>query len=299
MILSALLLAAANAASPAQPAGPLTWQWTPGEEIRYAAEMMLDSPSVIWFYGRENAQARMFRIEMAAQYVCTGERERKEHVVLCKVEDARLNGVSAANDQGQVKQILGEYQAQLKNATVELVIRDDGHIKLVDLEGVSKDLLRESEIQEMLRQLVRRSIAPLGMQAPRGGSDPGRVWRHKGAPAFFELVSKYGSSGGMIYEYKVDSQDGDVTVINGEGRATVATSAQREANIPASIGMVGNGSYRFDASTGNLAYAEVTVNGETTASYSRVGTTQNYGYAARMMRINDDGTIEGPDGPVQ
>lgn len=79
----------------------------------------------------------------------------------------------------------------------------------------------------------------------------------------------------------------------------VATTAQREAGIPASLSMVANGSYRFDTGAGQLAYAEVEVSGLTTASYSLPGSQQGYGFGARMMRINADGSIEGVEGPIQ
>jgi hypothetical protein len=299
--LLAAALAAPAAAAAADPSadGPLTWKWSGGEPYRFVSEMLLDSPTVIWFFGRENAQARMFRIELAAQYVCTGEPVRKDVKLTCKVEDARMGGAAVSADQDQVAEILREYERKLKEATVEVIVRSDGHIKLVDLEGVSKDLLRENEIQEILRQIVRRSLAPLGMQAPRGGADPGRAWRHKGPPAFFELFSKYGSSGGMLYEYTWKGESDGMIAVTAAGRATVATTQQREAGLPASLGLDGTGAYRFDGAAGELAYAEVAVSGETTASYSLPGSTQGFGYGARVMRVNADGSVEGPDGPVK
>ena len=301
MILPVLLAAvlSAPAAAESEATGPLSWNWSGGEPYRFVSEMLLDSPTVIWFYGRENAQARMFRVELAAQYVCTGEPVRKDVKLTCKIEDARMGGAAVTADQDQVPEILREYERKLKEATVEVIVRADGHIKLVDLEGVSKDLLRENEIQEILRQVVRRSLAPLGMQAPKGGADPGRPWRHKGPPAFFELFSKYGSSGGMLYEYTWKGEADGVIAVEAAGRATVATTQQREAGLPASLGLDGTGAYRFDVAQGRLAYAEVAVSGETTASYSLPGSTQGFGYGARVMRVNADGSVEGPEGPVK
>ncbi len=301
MLAPTLFLATALAqAAPASPAdGGLTFQWKPGETVSYLAEMAIDSPTVLWLYGRENAQARFFRIEMAARYDCSGGPKGKEVLLSCSIPEVRMGGTAVSTDQDQVPQILTEYQALLKSATLEIVLRPDGHIKLVDIEGMPQDLIRENDIHEMIRQLVRRSVSPLGMQTPKGGADPGRSWRHKGPPAFLELISKYGSSGGMRYEYAVAGEKGGITAITAEGEAMVATTAQREAGIPASLSMVANGSYRFDTGAGQLAYAEVEVSGLTTASYSLPGSQQGYGFGARMMRINADGSIEGVEGPIQ
>ena len=295
---TALLALASMAASPAL-AGSLAYDWSEGESIRYVGDMLLDSPTVIWVYGVENAQARIFQLQLTTQYDCKASAAGKNTLLTCSFVDPVVNGSGVMGDAKHVPAIMTEYSSILKDATAEITLRPDGHIKLVDLENLRKGLLRENEVHEILRQLVRRSVAPMGMQTPKGGEDPGRKWRHKGPNAFFELFSKYGSSGGMVYEYTVSGTEGSTTQVVGTGEATVATTAQREAGLPASLGLKGTGAYRFDSEAGQLAYAEVLVEGLTTASYSLPGSRQGFGYGARLMRINEDGSVEGPEGPVQ
>lgn len=302
MLVPALLAAALSTPAAAADAeqGPITWGWQPGEKVQFISEMLLDSPTVIWFFGVENTQARMFRVEMRAQYACVGESKGKRGFELtCDIEDVSMSGTAVPKDQDQVDGILREYEGILKKAQVQIVTRPDGHISLVDLENVSTGFIRENDIVEVLRQLVRRSVSPLGMQTPKGGNDPGRVWRHKGPNAFFEVMSKFGSSGGMRYEYAMAGMDGDVARITAEGKATVASNTQREQGLPASLSLVASSSYRFDTAAGQVAYGEVAVNGVTTASYSLPGQTQGFGFGARVMRVNADGSVEGPEGAVQ
>ena len=145
-----------------------------------------------------------------------------------------------ARSKSEQEEIRKQTESILKKAKVQISTRPDGHISLVDLEGVSTGLIRENDIVEVLRQLVRRSVSPLGMQTPKGGHDPGRKWRHKGPNAFFEVMSKFGSSGGMRYEYEMAGMDGDVARINAEGKATVASNTQREQGLPASLSLLGS-----------------------------------------------------------
>lgn len=294
----AALLVASALSAPAV-AGDLVWSWSEGERVQYVADMLLDSPTVIWIYGVENAQSRVFQLQLTTQYDCTASAAGKSTQLTCTFVDPQVQAKGVLGDSKHVPVIVKEYSEILAEATVEITLRSDGHIKLVDLENLRKGLLRENEVHEILRQLVRRSVAPLGMQAPKAGKDPGRKWRHKGPNAFFELFSKYGSSGGMVYEYNVAGQEGDITTVVGSGKATVATTAQREAGLPASLGLNATGAYRFDTQAGQIAYAEVLVEGLTTASYSLPGSRQGFGYGARVMRVNADGSVEGPEGTVK
>ena len=300
-LLVAALATALSTADAAEGDGPFSWRWESAGPVRMRTETLLITPLRVKFQGRENLNATMERIEMVLDLTCTGQRQDKLTELSCKVNNADLAGQAVANDQERVEPILNEYEQLLtgEGVTVEVEVREDGHIRALDLEGISKDRLRDQDIFENLRQLMRRALGPLGMQTPKDGKNPGRPWQHKGMPLFFEMLNNNGTSGGAVYTYKVAGEAGGTVSIEASGEANVASSLDREAGLSSSLTLQSSGQYRFDTGNGTLAYAEVTVNGTTSTSHAGMGSKQAYVLASRLMRINPDGSVEGPEGPVK
>ena len=55
---------------------------------------------------------------------------------------------------------------------------------------------------------------------------------------------------------------------------------------------------RYDSAKGMVAYSELAASGVTTAQALNVGNNLAYQYEGWAGRINEDGTIEGLDGPM-
>ncbi len=292
-------------------AGPLAWKWDAAEPTRYHLEALLSTPTGLSFYGERNIDARATRTGMAIDTSCTSEARRKGWTVICAIDSVALEGVAYSDEQADLNTILGEYAAAWSGATVELDVRSDGHIRSLDLEGLSKENNRAALIHEYSRQIMRRAFAPLCLQLPREGADPGDggIWKHKGRPLAFELPSRFGTSGGTAYSYEITGRQGDVVTISGFGRGNITSGASGGGVVSVggevagtssglSLNMVVAGMARFDAVAGRALYSEVSATGEANASSVSVGDAMRYAYAGWAGWIHPDGVIEGREGPI-
>jgi len=292
------MLALIVAASLTAQAEGLNVSWT-AEPVRYHAESMVSTPRGQLWIGRANVEARAYRVDTVADMTCVGTPVRKLTRVSCSLDSIMFHGLAYKGDEEQLERILAEYKELMTGAKLEIDVAEDGRIRALDLEGVSKDSLRESLIQEYLRQLMRKLVAPLDVATPKDGVDPGAPWKYKGYPIGYELLSRTGTAGKVALKYRTDEGRNGHAMLVAEGGGNVATNADADQGAQAGVNMVGVGQYLIDTSAEQVAYAEFTVSGELSARAA--GALSNpafYGLGGWVGRINADGTIETFDGPV-
>ncbi len=288
-------------ASIAAHAGDLAPRWDPATPVTYQTQTFIQVPNGFRFYGLNNLDARALETAAAGTFTCTGGPQGKGFDVTCTIDEIKLQGSAVATEQQKLDTIFAQHEETLKGATVELVLRPDGHIKTLDLEGVEKKYERGNDVHEQLRQLLRRVFAPLGAQLPKNGDDPGKPWRHKGQPAYFDLFvtqgtdsATYGTTGGSRVDYGIVGQHDGRTLIEYAGVANVTTVVEREAGGGLGINLKGGGVLAFDAAAGQIDYVEIGLSGEYNANATQVGNRTAYGFAAQMARVHADGSVGKP-----
>lgn len=283
----------------AQAGDAIQWSWASAGVVQYRTQTFLQVPNGYRFIGLSNRDARALETAMVGTFTCTHTATAKKAVRLtCSIDEIVLQGLAVATEQEKLDAIFAEHMKTLPQGQVELVLRPDGHIKVFDLEGIEKKWERGNDVHEQLRQLLRRAFAPMGMQAPRDGADPGRSWRHKGQPAFFDLFmttgnkgATYGTAGGSVWNYEVTGESGGRVALRAEGKANVTTIVEREGGGALGINLLGGGLYRWDAAAGVLDYAEIGLSGTYNASSLNIGMQDAYAYAGQIARIHPDGRV--------
>lgn len=283
----------------AQAGDALAWNWTEAGEVKYRTQTFIQVPNGYRFFGLNNWDARALETAMVATFTCkaTGA-TKKTTSVSCSVDEVAFQGKAVVSEQEKLEKIFAEYVQTLSTGRVDMVVRQDGHIKVLDLEGIDKKFVRGNDVHEQLRQLMRRAFAPLGMQAPKDGKDPGRAWRHKGQPAFFDLFvtngnkgATYATAGGSLWTYEGTGTSDGRTAVLASGKANVTTIEQREGGAPLGVNLVGGGLYRWAADAPVLDYAEIGLSGSYNASALNIGIQDAYTYAGQVARIRADGSI--------
>lgn len=285
--MTALLLLLSMEAS----ASELTLRWD--APVRYHSETLIVVPPGLRFFGLANQDARALQMAVVAESTCTPTLEGRTLDYNCVVDSIQLEGVAFNGEQDKLNAIFDEYEGLLTGARVEMVLKPDGQVVTVDLEGVSKDRERWNAAQEILRQVMRRVYSPLMVQSPKGGVDPGKPWKYKGTPLFFEMITRYGTTGGTAFSFQTDGRIGDDWKIIGVGKGSVANTLEFNQSGAASTYLSGTGSWRFDPQAGQVAFGEVQVLGEASASgIASVGLSVRYQLAATIARVGADGKPE-------
>ncbi len=294
---AAALLMTLSASAPAfaSEAGPLVSRWD--QPLRYHLEAAVSTPNGVQLLAVENKDAVARTHELLAEISCSGAAAGSGYDVTCELDKVLVGGQAFPGDEDELAAILDEYQELLQGKQLQLSVAADGRITLVDLEGIERVDERTGIIIEHLRQLMRRAVTPLDLGLPKKGALQDE-WKQKGSPLLFELFTAYGTSGGRVMKNHLESQDGKLAVISTMGRANVATGIDRELAVSEIVNMVGGGTARFDMTTGQILYREVSVTGELTAESVQLGDVNVYALAAWAGRIEPDGSVQGAEGPV-
>jgi hypothetical protein len=296
-------------------ASEMNLDWT-GKTVRYHAETLIQHFYPIELLAIQNTNVRAVTIMAAADLTCSGTALKKGWEVTCSIDTIGLQGIPQREvDAARVDAVLAEYTELLSSATIQIELGADGRVKVVDLEGVSKNDERQREIHEKLRLIMRRMVAPLDQQLPKKGvAAMGDSWKHKNSAIAFEIFSKFGTIGGSVMAYEViGDADGELT-IRGEGHGNIGLSnagstygfsegseASEASSGASSTGYASSSvtttlynvlAYtggRFDVDSGQWVYLESTAQGLRNQAVGDDSFTQ----AAWMGRINADGSIEG------
>ncbi len=160
-LLGSLMSAPALAADAAGP----VWDWS--SEHRYFLETEVRLPLLMWFFREFNEQARVtaFRVRMVT--TCRPEEVGKRRSeVLCTIEDVGLSASGLPQEQGLLQPILEELDERLSGAEVQLLVRSDGRLANIDLEGLDRRYQRVGRMNENLRLIVTRAFAGLDLPLP-------------------------------------------------------------------------------------------------------------------------------------
>jgi hypothetical protein len=291
----------------------LVYQWDDQTSVRYHLQSQISTPKGFRVYGEVNVDARVLGLTTAIDTTCASKTLGKGWMLECAIDEVSLAGLGFESEQANLDQVLGEFQALLSSSVIQIEVRQDGHIRSVDLEGPPKDSKRQSYMHEQMRQIIRRTVSPLSVQMPKKGKDPGKEWKYRsGMHLGFELMSVFGTAGGTRYTYTIDTRTEDEVFIVGEGHGTIGTNLEMsggggsdsDGNIYGSstnpsVSMIVVSQTRFDLSSGLLAYSELAANGQSTAQTMNVGGTARYNFGGWVGRIHEDGTIEGLEGRME
>lgn len=279
-------------------AGELQWQWVQDEPVKYHAESFINVPRGAMLRAEANLEARALTIAMAGDFSCTGRPQGKSTMLVCTIKAMDVKGKAFDGEQARLDKIFEDYSKSLVGAQVEMRVRADGHMATLDVEGIEASFAQGRDAQEHMRQLLRKTLAPLSIQMPKDATGA-KPWKHKGMPLFYELLTNSGTTGGVMHKYKVD---GDAkaggTFVIGEGRGNLnSQNATQGATTAGALNMVGASQTRFDTTTGLALYSEVSVTGAPNASNDTVHGGVRYALAAWAAQVHPDGSMEGLEGP--
>ena len=276
----------------------LQWQWVQAEPVKYHAESFINVPRGAMLRADANLEARALTIAVAGDFSCKGRQQGKSAMVVCTIDKMKVDGKAFDGEQDRLNKIFEGYSSSLTGAQVEMRVRADGHFASLDVEGIEASFAQARDAQEHMRQLMRKTLAPLAIQMPKDTSGA-KPWKHKGMPLFYELLTNSGTTGGVMHKYKVDGDaKGGGTFVIGEGRGNLnSQNATQGATTAGALNMVGASQTRFDPKTGLVLFSEVSVTGSPNAANDTVHGGVRYALAAWAARIQADGTIEGLEGP--
>ena len=283
-----LLLASASA----EPMLLLDWAKGP---VRYHMETLIDTPRSMVHEGVDNQEARATRHLVTANMTCSGQAQKKNWVVDCRVDDIQFSAVAVPGEEAALSSIMSDYQQRMTGKSVVLEVKGDGRITGLDLKGVEKTDKRTGLIIETIRMMMRRVFAPMDLQLPKKGDAKGKPWKQKGAPLSLELMTRFGTAGGTRLEHTAQ-QDGPLLRVTSQGRGMVSSGQSLEAGTGAMMKIETSGRGVWDAARSLLSWREV----QTSAKFSvsafnaSVGGA-DYTHKGWVAQIREDGSLTGPD----
>ena len=277
-----------------QPAGAvehegLVWQWDDDEHRRWYLETEVHLPLIMWFVADQNRQARVVTFQVRTILDCAKQKElnRRSWMVECAVEDFALIAAAVSADEGELAPILNEIDRKLSAATLQVVLRRDGRVVNIDLEGVEKKNRRISRMTENLRLVMARVIAGMDLQLPKQGKtkDP---WLQREA-LLMATPSVVGTLGAAELVHGITHTEGAVRIIESAGTGTLAPGEQGAMGATRNLyTMQIAGMAVFDTQQGLLRERVWTVLGKPTASseVSEGGAGLPYWQRGRLLLLD-------------
>lgn len=275
-------------------AGPLTPSW-PAQPIRYHLEAVIDTPRSFRHVGGDNLEARATRHAIRADVSCLGGLKGKHWAVRCEVDEFSFDGHASRSKDVELKRIFEQYAALLRGATVELTILDNGRVKALVVDGPEKSDALSGKMLETCQLFVRRLFSPLDLQLPKDGDPKAKPWRQRGSPMALELLTRFGTAGGLVLRHEVTGQDGSIYDIRSQGRGSVTSGDTLEAGAGALMGIQTTGQGQFDSADGLILWREISTQAKFTVSaYDAGGAGVDYALVAWVGRIAEDGEVQTP-----
>lgn len=196
----------------------MAWDYTKPQRLGLKTDVYL--PEMIWFASGYNKQARVREFSLGLIADCKPQTVSRRVVeVACTLERVGLQAMSLPQEQGLVEPIVGEIDARLTGAIVQLQMRNDGALKNIDIDGLTRRNQRFGRINENLRLIVTRAFAGLDLPLPK--SDPRQGWIQNrswllSAPALT------GAAGVSEIVNKVISNEGHHVFVASAGRGIVS-----------------------------------------------------------------------------
>jgi len=279
--------------------GALFARW---DNTRWKVETELVLPFRLPLNREINQGFQTRAIQMETVFLCskTWKLGRKSWEVDCTIEDFAIrSAVRQKNPRPThietVRSVLGEIDQRLTGARIQIQVSDDGRVTNFDLEGVSKDNRRLSEMHEVQRQLMRQVLAGFHMRLRKGRALKIGKWHEYNSeimtvPVPPELTASAGSS--LVVHY-LNAYDGHVLVQSiGEGGLYVDYGGGREVTYVARL----DGVAIFDPNEGYMIERVWTLRGDPSAS-AQFGL--GYWHTGQIAMLGRDDLVKlGDTGPV-
>jgi len=287
MLLVLWWIGAAQAAS-------LVPSW-PDSPVRYHLETLIETPRSYLHVGRNNLQSRATRHGVRADVTCRGSLDKKRWGVDCSLDEVAFGGHAPGDDAEALKAIFAQYKEMLSGASVSLTITDTGRVSAMKLVGPTKSDARTGQMLETLHLFLRRLFSPLDLQLPKNGDDKGKKWRHRGAPMALELLTRYGTAGGIVLEHQVTGRTDALVDVSSSGRGSVTSGDTLEAGAGSLMRIESTGRGQLDSASGLIVWREIATQAKYTVSaYDTGSQRRDYAHTAWAGRIGEDGDVVTP-----
>jgi len=175
-------------------------------------------------------EARLIAYRLRTVYTCQLDQRESAHSwqIDCAIDDLAISGAGFRSEKGILQPVLEEMDRKLTGAHLQIVMRQDGRITNIDLEGVKTHNRRESRMVEAMRIILSRSVAGFDLQLPRKGAAPDGVWgQYEGI--LLMAPTDHGSQGASEIAHVVRQVRGDKAIIESAGKAMIVPPEQDQA----------------------------------------------------------------------
>ena len=275
----------------------LVWSWDESKPVRYQLETSVETPATHTWYGLRAKEIRAIRQTMELGVTCVGTQEGKRWAVNCSLDAVRIRGQGVPGEEAELQEVMDQSVALIAGKSLQIIMGPHGRIKKVELKGVDVNDGRVGIIAENLRQMIRRTLAPMDLQLPKDGSDHDKAWRQKGSPLAVSLFGDQGTSGGVMMKHQVAGVDGDSVRLVTEARGSMALGAMMESGTTPILRVDSRGRSAFDTNSGVLDWGEVTTgSAHGSANLDALSGIPPSSFYSRMYRVLPDGTHRVPEG---
>lgn len=275
----------------------LAWQFD--APVRYELGVAVYFPQAVFIRAAENREARAIEIDVHLVTTCTPVGPLgKGWQVRCRIDDLALGALAIAPDAGRLDPIVAEWDTVLTGATVELALQSNGRIKVLDLEGVPKGNDRLSEIQETMRQVLRRAFALIDLELPKKGDDKGRGEWRQGTALAMEFPTAVGTLGSAALQHRITGTNDGVVTLSTAGKGTIGSaetvSVRGNEQIRDLFEATLEGTATFDTARGRLVERQYLFEATPTASSAASQGARGFPYvqAARLVLLEDGQTVD-------
>lgn len=196
----------------------MTWDFS--QPLRFGLKTDVLLPEMIWLASGYNKQARVREFSLGLVADCVPLDIKRNRVeVSCTLERVGIQAMSLPQEKGLLEPILGEIDARLTNAIVQLQIKSDGSLRNVDLDGLARRNQRFGRINENLRLVLTRAFAGLDLPLPKSTVDGGWL-QHRSWLLTAPAVT--GAAGVSEIVHKVVQTNGDRVYVASAGRGIVS-----------------------------------------------------------------------------
>ncbi len=243
----------------------LEWRWSEGQVHTWALDSVLVFAEPHPLQARLNQEGRVRRLQTELVWTCrVGVEDRSGWELACHIDDVRLMGWPLAGEEEAVETALIELDSALTGATAQLQLTRRGHLRGVDLEGVSKAGGREAAIHETLRGVVARAAAGFDLHLPGEGPIP-EGWRQKTDQRFAVPVSTASQASVRVEHRTGEVGPGRVSGFS-TGTGTVRYGADPQGEQAVLLAVEAESRWVFEGQAGHLVRREWVVVGRETAS---------------------------------
>jgi hypothetical protein len=207
---------------PAWAAEGLTWKWTEDQTRRFYIQAQIQLAEVMVFRATNNTDVRITELQLNINTNCKAVAPvgKRGWELDCSFDDFAIQGAPIATEKGRLLPVLDEVDAYMKEASVQLVMLNDGRLRSLDLEGIVKRNTRTVDMHETLRLVLTRAFSVLDLELPSKGEDKGKAWRQTGSRVA-EFPSNKGTFGLVEINHAVKETQGNKVTIESTGRGTI------------------------------------------------------------------------------